>query len=69
MKKPLQQPYDGPFKVLTRTEKHFTVDFNGRQSVISIDRLKPAFLDVINETPELSHQASPPTAQPPNRAT
>ena len=41
VKKPLQQPYDGPFKVIKRTNKHFTVDCNGRQSVIAIDRLKP----------------------------
>ena len=37
VRKSLQQPYNGPFKVLTITDKHFTVDFNGRHSVISVD--------------------------------
>ena len=27
-------------------EKHYTVDVNGRDEVISIDRLKPAFQEV-----------------------
>ena len=60
VKKPLQQPYDGPFRVLTRTDKHFTVDCNGRHSVISIDRLKPAFLEALEQTPELYPSSSPP---------
>lgn len=42
VRKPLQQPYNGPFRIISRTKKHFTVDVNGRQQVISIDRLKPA---------------------------
>ena len=54
VKKPLQQPYNGPFKVIKRTNKHFTVDCNGRQSVISIDHLKPAFLEDAEQTPEFS---------------
>ncbi|GFW74947.1 probable RNA-directed DNA polymerase from transposon X-element [Trichonephila clavipes] len=45
MKKPLQAPYDGPFKILHRTDKTFDVDINGRKSTISIDRVKPAFLE------------------------
>ena len=45
---PLQQPYDGPFKVLHRTDKHFTLDINGRKEVITIDRLKSAHVE---ETP------------------
>jgi len=42
VKKPLQPPYDGPFKVLHRTDKHFTVDIAGKKKVISLDRLKTA---------------------------
>ena len=45
VKKPLRQPYDGPFKVIRRHDKHFTLAVKGSQSVISIDRLKPAHLE------------------------
>ena len=44
VKKSLQQPYKGPFKILLCTEKHFTVDADGRQEVISVDQLKPAYI-------------------------
>lgn len=44
-RKPLQPPYDGPFKIIQRSEKHFTMDVNGRHDVISLDRLKPAHYD------------------------
>ena len=44
VKKPLQQPYQGPFKVLRRTRKNFTIDRNGSTDVVAIDRIKPAYL-------------------------
>ncbi|XP_065305960.1 uncharacterized protein [Dermacentor albipictus] len=40
----LTAPYDGPFEVLQRGEKTFTVSVNGRENVISIDRVKPAYM-------------------------
>ena len=42
----LQCPYVGPFRVLSRTAKTFTLDFGGRSETVSIDRLKPAHLDM-----------------------
>jgi hypothetical protein len=43
---PLQRPYEGPFKVITPGAKTFQLDVGGRTEVISIDRLKPAHLDL-----------------------
>lgn len=40
----LTPPYEGPFKVLDRTEKTFTVAVNGRTDVVAIDRVKPAYI-------------------------
>ncbi|GFR26821.1 unconventional myosin-Vb [Trichonephila clavata] len=48
LKPSLTAPYQGPFEVLSRTDKHFTIKINDRTSTISIDRLKPAFL--LNDT-------------------
>ena len=43
IKRPLQMPYDGPYKVLQRSAKHFTLLINNKPSTISVDRLKPCF--------------------------
>ena len=45
IRKPLTPPYNGPFRVLARTDKTFTIDNKGTATVISINRLKPAFLE------------------------
>ena len=44
VRKPLQQPYNGPFRVLERTDKYFTLELNGRKDKVSLDRLRPAYL-------------------------
>ena len=44
VKKPLQQPYNGPYHVLDRAAKFYTLDLNCRKDSVSIDRLKPAHL-------------------------
>jgi len=41
----LQPPYRGPFKVLRRNAKCFTILRNSKPTVVTIDRLKPAFLE------------------------
>lgn len=44
IRKPLQPVYDGPFRVLSRSDKAFEIEtLRGRKN-ISIDRLKPAFI-------------------------
>lgn len=44
VKRPLVQPYEGPYKVLSRMQKTFIVQIKGKAQTISIDRLKAAFM-------------------------
>eukprot|EP00794_Sanderia_malayensis_P015573 gene15573-biopygen13284 len=73
VRKPLQAPYDGPFQVISRQDKHFTLNVKGKPQTISLDRLKPAHLEPdlllappqTSVTPPQSSQASDlSTAQP-----
>ena len=67
VRKPLQVLYDGPYKVLKRSDKHFTLEVNGQQKVISLDRLKPAHFDSYDylTTPPHTKPLPPaPTPQP-----
>ncbi|GFR61292.1 Pol polyprotein [Elysia marginata] len=41
---PLQRPYNGPYRVLNKSDKFFTVEVKGRAETISLDRLKAAFV-------------------------
>ncbi|GBM70112.1 hypothetical protein AVEN_246949-1 [Araneus ventricosus] len=43
VRRPLQQPYQGPFKVLSRTKEFFLINFNGQKTNDSIDKYKPAY--------------------------
>lgn len=44
VRKPLQTPYEGPYKVLSRNGKVFIIQLHKRQSAVSVDRLKPAYI-------------------------
>ncbi len=59
VRKPLQPPYDGPYPVVKRSDKHYTIAIGGREDTISLDRLKPAHLDL----PEDPHPTLPPISQ------
>ncbi len=41
----LTAPYDGPYPVIKRRTKQFIINRNGNRDTVSIDRLKPAFLE------------------------
>ena len=43
-RQPLVRPYTGPFKVINKAAKYFTIEKNGKTDTVSLDRLKPAFL-------------------------
>lgn len=45
VRRSLQPPYDGPFQVLKRSPYHFTLSIKGAAQVISISRLKPAYME------------------------
>ena len=62
-RRPLTRPYTGPFQVLSRTNKHFTVVIDGQSKEISVDRLKPARLDIASyqETTQHNQLSQPPT--------
>ncbi|GIX94083.1 uncharacterized protein CEXT_238641 [Caerostris extrusa] len=57
IKKGLQPPYEGPLQVLSRSEKVFKLLIHGRQSVVNIDRLTPAYISKEEEsTPSKTEQ-------------
>ncbi|KAK3743181.1 hypothetical protein RRG08_064037 [Elysia crispata] len=58
----LQCSYDGPFRVLDKKEKHFTLDVRGRKETVSNDHLKSAFVTQVgtgDNNKRLSEQAHP----------
>lgn len=77
VKKPLQTPYDGPFRVLEKTDKHYTILINNKSMTISVDRLKPCFSETsnavtpvhVNKTESLSPSTEPSTLQKASKST
>ncbi|GFQ79260.1 retrovirus-related Pol polyprotein from transposon 412 [Trichonephila clavata] len=44
LRKGLQPPYEDPYKVIDHTEKVFRIVRHGKEVLVSIDRLKPAYI-------------------------
>ena len=76
VRKSLQPLYDGPFPVVERTPKYFILHRNGQDQSVSLDRLKPAHLELPSPVPAptpLTHTPHPhpsptpltPVTQPP----
>ena len=57
VRRSLEAPYTGPFKVLQRSPKHFVIELpNGTSSTVSIDRLKPCFSENLESNDETSQE-------------
>ncbi|KAF8795396.1 hypothetical protein HNY73_003249 [Argiope bruennichi] len=65
VKKALEPSYEGPYPVLGRSEKYFTVQVKGKNVNISVDRLKPAYILVTDPIP---HKVATPAKQPDENA-
>ncbi|XP_054275878.1 uncharacterized protein LOC128995030 [Macrosteles quadrilineatus] len=50
LRKSLQVPYSGPYKVICREEKTITIIVRGQETKVSLDRVKPAY-NVADENP------------------
>ena len=64
VKRSLQAPYEGPFHVLNRHHKHYTLDISGWQKVVALDRLKPAYVDDKYPSDSTLHPDNSVTLQP-----
>ena len=51
----LERPYIGPFRVVKRNQHTYTIDMTSGEQDISIESLKPAFVDRVF-TPQKAYQ-------------
>ncbi|BHF78535.1 hypothetical protein SprV_0602164800 [Sparganum proliferum] len=51
VRRPLEPPYDGPFRVISRGTKNFRIQRGTREEVVSVDRLKAAVPDTPLDEP------------------
>lgn len=67
VRRPLQPPYTGPYPILQRSAdgKTLTINCKGRTVVVSVDRVKPAFVDSSGSTSTDSHEATKPPPKAP----
>jgi hypothetical protein len=69
-KTPLQPPYDGPFKVLSKSDKFFVIRVGLKDKSVSVDCLKVAYLDrsedvIVAQPPRRGRPRLQPSAPPP----
>ena len=66
VRKPLQPPYNGPYPVVKHTDKYYTVNISGKHDTVSLDRLKPAYLDPCLPSAAPTAAVAPTVAPTPN---
>jgi hypothetical protein len=64
VRRPLDPPYSGPYKVLARTNKTMRITINGRPVTVSTDRVKPAYIMVETNDRTVTTQAPPEQTAP-----
>ena len=54
VRSPLQPPYDGPYEMIKRQGKSYTLLMKGHERTVSLDRLKPAHMEqtLANDNPQ-----------------
>ncbi|XP_064463790.1 uncharacterized protein LOC135374790 [Ornithodoros turicata] len=66
-RKSLDPPYTGPYHVISRSEKTMVLDIGGRQDTVSVDHVKPAFVENEDFPLALQTVAIPPSSPKPKR--
>ena len=66
VRRALEPAYNRPYKVMSRSHKTYDVSINGRTIKISIDRLKPAYLDEATSTDDTQRPVHFPPRQAPS---
>ena len=51
--------YKGPYKVVAKDPKYFTLELGGRQEKVTVDRLKPLLAQLVTPA-ELPRRGRPP---------
>ncbi|CAI2738111.1 unnamed protein product, partial [Dicrocoelium dendriticum] len=66
VRQPLSAPYTGPYRVIKRSSKTLVIDRGGKRDTVSIDRVKPAFIDEQQFVPSstLTQSTEPPVSTP-----
>ena len=65
VRRSLEAPYDGPFKVIKRNERVFTIELpTGQHETVSIERCKPAVLPTENPIRYFGSQPAVPSSPP-----
>ena len=57
-RQPLQRPYDGPYQIISTSDKYFTLSIKGRQEKVSIDRLKTAHVATFTQSADNKKQST-----------
>jgi len=47
VKSPLEAPYQGPYRVISRNDNTFVLDIKSKHTAVAVDRLKPAVVNPI----------------------